>query len=154
MSMQIEVHEKGATEAAVDLRRLGERGSDIRRVSEKVRTVYRRSNDRRYQTGGLGSWAPLADTTLERKARDGYGAMPPMMRTRALYKSLTAARASDQVDVRDPTAFRFGTTVPYAGAAGAAGGKKRRLIDLTASEEREINGYISRYIAKNEGAGW
>ena len=140
---------RGARKAAVDLAELGERGSDIRRVSEKVRAIYRKSNERRFASMGLGSWSPLADSTKERKRRGGYDARA-MRRTGALERSLTAPRASDQVDRRDKTEFRFGTTLPYAGYhdSGTGGEKKRELVELTPAERHEVSRLISAYIAK------
>jgi len=154
VAVSMSVTEHGAEQAAVDLRGLGERGSDIRRTSERVRSIYRRSNERRFATEGVGSWARLADSTVERKASGGYGSRGPMVRTGALERALTSPRAAAQVDERDPTQFRFGTTLPYAGAAGAAGGHLRKLIDLTVSERREISDLIGGYIAKRRGTPW
>jgi hypothetical protein len=142
---------RGARKAAVDLAELGERGSDIRRVSEKVRSIYRRSNERRFASNGLGSWPPLADSTVERKLRGGYDPRP-MRRTGDLERALTAPRASDQIDRRDRTEFRFGTTLPYAGYhdSGTGGEKKRELVELTASERNQISDLISAYVARAE----
>ena len=142
---------RGARKAAVDLAALGERGSDIRRVSEQVRSVYRKSNERRFASNGLGSWPALAPSTVERKARAGAVA-PPMVRTGALERSLTAPRASDQVDRRDKTEFRFGTTLSYAvyHDTGTGGEKKRELVELTASEREQISRLISGYVARAE----
>lgn len=146
---QIEV--RGQRKAAIDLRQLGERSSDIRRVSEKVRSIYRKSNERRFDTSGSGTWPPLAADTKERKARAGLDPRP-MRATGALYRSLTSPRASDQVDRRDPTEFRFGTTLPYARFhdLGTGGEKKRELIELTPAEQHQIRKIVSAYIARAE----
>lgn len=140
---------QGARKAAVDLHALGERGSDIRRVSEKVRSVYRRSTTRRFASMGLGSWPQLATSTLERKRRGGYDTQA-MRRTGDLERALTAPRASNQIDRRDRTEFRFGTTLPYAPYhdAGTGGEKRRELIELTANERAEISRLISAYVSR------
>jgi phage gpG-like protein len=140
---------RGARKAAVDLAELGERGSDIRRVSEKVRSIYRKSNERRFASNGLGSWPGLAASTVERKSRGGYDARP-MRRSGALERSLTAPRAADQVDRRDKTEFRFGTTLPYAAYhdTGTGGEKKRELVELTPAERQEVSRLISTYVAR------
>lgn len=141
---------RGARKAAVDLTELGERGSDIRRVSEKVRAVYRKSNERRFASMGLGSWPGLADSTIERKRRGGYDPRA-MRRTGALERSLVSPRAADQIDRRDKTEFRFGTTLSYAGYhdTGTGGEKKRELVELTSSERLEVSTLIREYIAKD-----
>ena len=140
---------RGVRQAAVDLTQLGERGSDIRKVSEKVRSVYRRSNEERFGSGGRGRWAELAPSTKRRKARDALD--PRTLRaTGALYRSLTAPRAANQVDRRDPTEFRFGTTVPYAGYHNFGKGRMHRdLIELTSGERDQISKLISDYIARD-----
>jgi hypothetical protein len=142
---------RGARKAAVDLTELGERGSDIRRVSEKVRAIYRRSNERRFASNGMGSWPTLAPSTIERKQRGGYSG-PPMVRSGDLERALTAARASDQVDIRDKTEFRFGTTLPYAiyHDTGTGGEKQRELVQLTAAERNQVSRLISGYVARAE----
>jgi hypothetical protein len=147
-SVSIEQH--GAAQAAVDLRELGDRGSDIRRVSEKVRRVYRDSNERRFATQGLGSWPSLADSTDDRKAREGAD-VRPMRRSGALYRALTSARANDQIDVRERTEFRFGTTLPYAGYhdSGTGGEKRRELVELTPAERRQVDELIEAWIARS-----
>jgi hypothetical protein len=141
---------RGARKAAVDLAELGERGSDIRRVSEKVRAIYRKSNERRFASMGLGSWPALAASTVERKAQGGYDARA-MRRSGDLERSLTSPRASDQIDRRDKTEFRFGTTLNYGGYhdTGTGGEKKRELVELTASEREQVSRLISDYIAKD-----
>jgi hypothetical protein len=138
---------RGARKAAVDLAELGERGSDIRRVSEKVRAIYRKSNERRFASNGLGAWPELADSTKQRKLAGGYDPRP-MRRSGALERALTSPRASDQIDRRDKTEFRFGTTLTYAQYhdAGTGGEKKRELVELTASEREQVSTLIRDYI--------
>jgi phage gpG-like protein len=140
---------RGATKAAVDLHQLGERGSDIRRVSEKVRSVYRKSNERRFASDGAGSWAPLDQATKDWKSRRNIDPRPLRGATGALYRSLTSPRAANQIDRRDKTEFRFGTTVPYAGYhAFGKGSMHRDPLELNAAERDEITRLISAYVAK------
>ena len=141
---------RGARKAAIDLHELGERGSDIRRVSEKVRAIYRKSNERRFGSNGLGAWPELADSTKDRKRRGGYDPRP-MRRSGALERSLTSPRAAEQIDRRDKTEFRFGTTLGYAAYhdTGTGGEKRRELLELTAAERNEVSRLISEYVAKD-----
>lgn len=142
----VEVH--GAKQAAVDLKALGDRASDIRRLSERVRSIYRKSNERRF-SGGAG-WPPLDPDTIERKQRAGY-VSGIERRTGALHRALTSARAADQIDVRDPTEFRFGTTLRYAKfQQGTKTQPPRDLIDLTPAERRQIDELISKWIARGQ----
>ncbi len=139
----IEVH--GAAKAAVDLRQMGERSSDIRRVSEKVRSVYRKSNERRFDSAGYGSWPPLDPETSRQKADAGQDPRP-LRATGALYKALTAPRARGQIDRRDRDEFRFGTDLRYSVFQAPRGRDPMQLLD---SEKHEISRLIGDYIASN-----
>jgi phage gpG-like protein len=150
--LEMEVKQRGAGKAAVDVHRVGDRSSDIRRLSEKVRSVYRRSETARFDNRGRGAWPPLAASTRARKAAEGLD--PRILHASdTLYRSLTSPRAAGQIDDRKPTEFRFGTTVPYAVFHDVGKGLPRReLIELTPSERREVEELIARYISKGEGA--
>lgn len=146
------VESKGVPEAVTDLRALAERGSDIRRVSEQVRSVYRRSNERRFD--GSAGWAGLAESTRERKTREGLDSRP-MRATGALYRALTEPRASGQVDEREPTEFRFGVSLYYAHfSRGTKTEPERDLIDLSVRERHEIDDLISTYVSKGRASTW
>ena len=140
---QPEIHAEGVTQAVTDLNALGERASDVRRVSEKVRSVYRRSEEQMFSTRGRGTWPRLAEATLRIKSQQGY---PPdiLVRTGALRRALTAARASNQIDLRNPTEFHFGTTLPYAQFVN----RRRTLIDLHVGDRQEITDLIRRYVTR------
>ena len=73
-----------------------------------------------------------------------------MRRSGDLERALTAPRASEQIDRRDPTEFRFGTTLPYAGYhdTGTGGEKKRELVELSPSERAEVSRLVSAYVAR------
>jgi phage gpG-like protein len=150
--MKIAVEVRGAGKAAVNLHRLGERGADVRPVSEKVRSVYRKSTERRFRTRGEGAWPPLAGSTMERKQRQGLDPRP-LRATEKLYRALTSPRAAGQVDVRDRSEFRFGTTLPYARFhdTGSGGVPRRELIELTPAERREVTKLISGHVANRSG---
>lgn len=144
-----EIKQHGTAKAVSDLAKLGERGSDIRRVSEKVRSVYRKAEERTFDQSGPG-WPPLADTTRDRKLREGLDPRP-LRATGALYRALTAARAAGQIDIREPTEFRFGTTLPYARFHDSGEGvPQRKPIQLTVAERRQIEQLISAFIAREQ----
>jgi phage gpG-like protein len=147
LGLDIEV--KGEEKAAADLAALGVRAGDIRPLSYKVRTIFRKAEQERFDYSGPG-WPPLADSTRERKARQGLD--PRAMRAKeTLYRSLTSPRASFQVDRRDRTEFEFGTTVPYAHFHETGRGVPARpLIDLTPRQQHDINDAIAAFIARNQ----
>jgi phage gpG-like protein len=149
------IEQRGAGVAAVHLARMGKRARDVRDASYKVRTVFRKAEESRFRSNGAGTWQGLADSTRQRKAAMGQD--PRILRaTGALYKSLTAPRASNQVDERKPDALRFGTSVPYAAFHDTGRGVPRRqLIDLTGAERRAIEDEIAKYVAsETKGDRW
>ena len=145
------IESRGAGKAAADLAAVGKRGSDIRQVANQVRTIYLRSNQRRFATNGGGQWPSLKPSTVDRKARQGIDPRPLHGATGDLYRSLTSAHAAEQIDTRDRTELRFGTTVPYAGFHDQGKGRMHReLIELTAAEREQVSQTISAYVAKAE----
>jgi phage gpG-like protein len=139
---------RGATEAQQHLDQLGERGGDIRPIAHQVEAVVHRSNERRFDTRGLGSWpADSPDTEAEKSG----GSV--LVDSGALKRSLTSS-GGGAVSKEHPTALSFGTSVPYARfhQYGTRNMPKRKLIDLTASDRKKITDLISRYVAKG-GSG-
>jgi phage gpG-like protein len=149
--VKLEVKEKGVTQAKVDLSAMGERSSDIRRLSEQTRSIVRKSNDRRFHNRGDGSWPALNDEYATQKTLDGYDPRP-LRRKNMLYRALTSPRAAGQIDQRDKTEFRFGTNLPYARYAdhGTQNEPQRKLIELRMDEQKRISDLINRYIAKGQ----
>jgi hypothetical protein len=140
---------RGARQAAAHLLELGERGADIRPIADQVRTVYRRSNARRFGSDGRGSWPPLAASTLAQKRKAG-APEAPLQRTRALVRSLTGDDGA--VDERQPTALRFGTTLAYARYHdhGTKRMPKRAPVDLSEAEHAEIAKIVSAHVKGGE----
>lgn len=149
------VDEHGAKRAATHLSQMGKRSRDVRDASYKIRTIFRKAEEARFASSGRGTWRALKTATRERKARAGLD--PRTLRaSNALYRSLTAPRARDQVDERRPDSLRFGTSVPYAGFHDAGRGvPKRQLIDLSPSERDDVERALEEYITRGDtGARW
>lgn len=75
---------------------------------------------------GGGPWAPLAESTIKDKQRQGYGMMPIMWRTGALADSLAEKDAPGNVFVTTPESVTVGTSVYYA-QFHQHGSKKQKL---------------------------
>jgi len=149
------IEQRGAGVAAKHLADMGKRARAPKDASYRVRTIFRKAEESRFSSAGAGTWKPLAETTRQLKAERGHD--PRILRaTNALYKSLTAPRARDQIDDRDrQDAWRFGTTVPYAIYHDTGRGvPKRKLIDLTSSERKAIDDEIGKYIATGQADRW
>ena len=146
----VDIQQRGVPEATRELRQVGERGSDMRRIGGKVRTVYRGATQRQFES--KSGWPPLAGSTKERKARDGLDPRP-LRATGALYRSMTASSAADQIDVREPDELRFGTTVPYAQFHEYGRGvPQRKLLVISPADEIEIERILAAYII--QGRSW
>lgn len=139
----VEIQVKGLDETAGTLEGLGDRAADaFRALTPQVRDVFRAGEQRRFDTSGPG-WAPLAASTLERKARQN---LPPaiLRATGALYQSLT----------RDPTAdavsggLRLGTGVFYAQfhQAGTGTMPRRELVAVSDRDAQAIADLVGEYI--------
>jgi phage gpG-like protein len=141
---------KGVQRTAKHMDDVARRAGNVKDASYKVRTVYRKAEERRFQSRGAGSWPALKESTREWKARTNSD--PRMMRaTNALYKALTSPRAGGQVDERKPDEFRFGTDLPYATFHDRGKGVPlRKLIDLTPAERQEIDDALGDYIARGD----
>lgn len=148
MAGPIEV--RGVERTTHALNQVTKRGGNVKDASYKVRSIFRQAEVRQFDSKGRGAWPDLADSTKQRKRERKQD--PRVMRaTNALYKSLTAANARDQIDNRGPSEFRFGTTVPYAGFHDTGTGvKKRPLIALTQSERRRIDDALEQFIATGD----
>lgn len=141
----VEIEEHGVAEAVKMLDELGERGGDIRPLTNRIERIFHRSTRSRFEQEGPG-WPPLAPATRARKARQGQTKM--LRATDALFASLTGG-GGGTVSKR-PTELRFGSDVSYAfyHEYGTEKMPQRQLVRLTKAEEREIADLVADYIAK------
>jgi hypothetical protein len=142
--VKLEVQQKGASKAALDLRALGLRASDVRKVGTQIGRVVAASNKRRFDSRGGGKWPALATSTKEKKARQGDD--PRILRASGqLYKDLTSTRPLKA----DTDELVFGTKLRYAHfSLGTKNEPRRDPIQLRVSDRREITRIISRYVVK------
>jgi len=144
----VKVEVRGVAKASLDLRALGVRASDLRPASRKLFRVLEGAEAAQFDSHR--GWPPLAPTTLENKARDGYPAQI-LVRTGALHDSLTRPRDSHAIrEVREGE-LKFGSRLPYAHfAAGTKTQPKRPLFQLRRSDERQLASILTEYIAKGQ----
>lgn len=141
---------KGVQRTAKHMHDVAKRAGNVKDASYKVRTVYRKAEERQFQSRGGGAWPALKESTRESKARHNYDPRP-MRATNALYRALTSPRAAGQVDERKPDEFRFGTDLPYASFHDRGKGVPlRKLINLTAAERQDIDDALSAFIARGD----
>jgi len=138
----------GAAKAASDLELMGKRAQNVRPLDAVIRRVFLESEKERFEgQNQRPKWPPLADSTRERKARQGLD--PRALRaTQALHASLTQEGAAGQVDEPSPGSFRFGTKLPYAFYHDTGTGvPKRKLVGLTTKQRSGIKEIVGHYIA-------
>jgi len=101
-----------------------------------------------FETEGYGEWAPLAQSTLERKAEQGY---PPkiLQATEWLMDSLTgSAAAGGHVEHILEDELIYGTTVPYAvfHQMGTRFMPARPPVDVREADVRRWTKLIQAYV--------
>lgn len=142
----------GEEKAAKTIHDTGKRANNARPAGSKIRTAYREAEAEVFRrNGGAVAWKALEKSTIAAKKRRGQD-NGILRATGALYKSLTAARAAYQVDVRDAHEMRFGSTLPYAyiHEEGKGGRPRRPTQELTRKQEQAISDAIADYIATGD----
>jgi phage gpG-like protein len=140
------VSARGVKQTAEHIGQVGDRGSDISKAAAKVRTIYRQAQEAHFSSAGHGKWPPLDPHTVAQK-----GSWRILRRTDALYRSLTAARASYQVDERSRSVLTFGTTVPYAGYHDQGRGVPQRpLMTFTAAETKAMTDALGQFVTEGK----
>jgi phage gpG-like protein len=141
----------GDAKAAKTIADTGKRANNVKPGASKIRTAYREAEQEIFQrNGGAVAWEKLKDSTRAAKRRRGQD-HGTLRATNALYKSLTAANAANQVDDRQAHELRFGTTLPYAGFHESGRGQAKRPTQaFTASQQRRINDAIEDFIATGD----
>lgn len=143
---------RGDEAAAKTIRDTGKRANNARPAGSKIRTAYREAEMEIFRrNGGAVAWQALKDSTIAAKKRR-HQDNGILRASGALYKSLTAARASYQVDVREAHEMRFGSTLPYAyiHEEGKGGRARRPTQELTRRQEQAISDAIADYIATGD----
>ena len=139
------VETRGVPKAVHDLHTVGQRAGDVRPLVDSVRRVYLRSNERNF--GKLG-WPALAESTAERKARQGLDSRAEVA-SGALYRSLTAERAKGQTKRKKKSEFRFGSRLFYAAwQQGTKTQPARDMIHLSPTDLAQIDAIIERWITQ------
>jgi len=151
MPNPLDITVKGDDKAAKTIADTGKRADNVKPGASKIRTAYREAETEIFQrNGGAVAWAALKQSTREAKRRRNtdHGTLRA---TNALYKALTAANASYQVDQRQPHELRFGTTLPYAPFHEEGRGQAKRPTQaFTASQLARIRRAIEDFIATGD----
>jgi phage gpG-like protein len=136
---------EGNVQAAYDLRQLGVRASDVRRIARGIRRIFVRSEQRRFDAGGPG-WPPLADVTLQIKASQGLPDKILVARGRLL-----ASLVNPQEELTHDT-VRFSTDEESARfhQYGTVNMPQRVVIKMLPGDVAEMQQLLERYIGHDE----
>lgn len=110
--MYLTIEAFGEQELARKILRFSDRAGDMRGGFDRVHQAWLRDEDKLFQTQGNGTWAPLAPSTVERKAAMGLDPRI-MFATHDLYNSLAKADDPNHIYETKPQEMFIGTRVPY-----------------------------------------
>jgi phage gpG-like protein len=129
-----------------DLVRLGERGVNALPAFEQIGEQFARTEKRRFDTDGNGTWQPLSTSTIAFKARHGLD--PRILRaTGALRASLISREDPAHIRIAQPQSLVFGTLVEYAKYHQKGRGVPvRKPLGFTENAKREAVKTIQRYV--------
>lgn len=144
--MRIDIDVRGEKQASRAILRMGQRAGDTRPVLAVVARQIAEIEETRFDDEGPG-WAPLAESTLAQKARQGLNS-GILDATGRLRQSLSSIGAPDQLLIIHDGLLVFGTTVPYAGVhqRGSSRVPQRKVIDLQEGDKRLIVKTIQRWV--------
>lgn len=158
MKFQFEV--KNERDVSVKLGEMGERARDARPAMRKVADILATGVRESAETHGghvSETWPPLAESTRERKARQG---LPPeaLRATGALLASLEGHTAQTIHRVNKQSAV-VGTKVPYAryhqrgfsasfGKVGKRGVPRRKLVGIARTDRENALELIQNYLVR------
>lgn len=115
MAVQVEILAFGDTIVRRDLMRFSANLAAPMAALEVAGVVLREAVEEQFDTEGhhaSGGWAPLADSTVEQKARRGL--RPEILQaTGRLKESLTRRFDSEHIERLSPDHLTFGSLVPY-----------------------------------------
>jgi phage gpG-like protein len=124
---------------------------DMTGIWDEIDTSLSRNSVRQFASEGAygsGGWAPLASSTLKRKAHLGQSSKI-LQATRRLYRSLTVSDHPEHLYVGQPHEMAWGTTVPYAKYHQDGSGSslpRRRVVQLPETARRNVVRIMQRGI--------
>lgn len=155
--MHIRLEVSGDVQVARDLLRFGDRGADLSPAYRVIGDDFLQLEERQFASEGSyasGGWAPLAQSTLTRKARLGLD-MRILHATLRLRDSLTRQGAADSIRRITSDEVVLGTSVPYASFHQTGGERlpRRRPVELREADRRRWVKVIQRFLVTGQTAG-
>jgi phage gpG-like protein len=148
MSMRLDIRVSNDQLVADALKRMGARAEAPRQALRDIAMMMIRAQRSRVARGAQGGVKRLAQSTLERKRRQGLSSRPLLGRTGRLLASVIVRGAPDQILKIGRDELRFGTRVFYARfhQFGEGGVPRRRVINLTPRDRTPIAQAIERFL--------
>lgn len=153
--MIVQIEALGDTIVERDLLRVGSRSVNAAPafflVADMLRNISKKQFEQQGGLGPSGKWAPLADSTVQRKAAQGL--RPEILRaTDALFKSLTDPSAEFSIEHITGESLHYGSELRYGvfHQKGTRNMPRRRIVDLSETAKRNTAKIIQTFIMTGE----
>jgi len=130
--------------------------ADLRPVWPEISYAMETMMTDRFNSEGGGTWPGLDEAYAKWRLRHypsaGWMILRRSFRLHASLTDSTNSLGGDAIrDMSAPDQFRFGTSVPYAGAhhAGEGSVKRRKILDFTVLNQKVLMRIIHRFIIES-----
>ena len=152
--MRVTIDALGTRLVQRDLLGFADRSADVQPAMEQALDLVRESASEQFESAGAhgsGGWAPLAPSTVARKARLGLN--PGILRETTFLEFSLAGSGSGNIAIARKDGADYGTTAPYAKfhMEGTSRMPARPPLQLTEGERRDIIRIVQRYVVENQG---
>jgi hypothetical protein len=147
--MKLDVDVIGEEKILANISEMRKRAKDARPATRKVKDLMIAANRKQFATQGGYSgdpWKPLAQSTIERKSREGIDLRPMHGKTGALEASLTGGRGKKTGATK--SGARAGSKVWYSVfARGTKSGEPaRKLVGLSHADQIKAVSIVGAYV--------
>lgn len=148
MTFVVEVSADGVSDAARAVGGPADRTDNLRPAFDRVRLLFAEAEQQRFETRGLGHWAPILPSTQLRKLEKGQD--PRVLRaTGSLFRSLTQPSAGGSVFETSRYEVTLGTSVEHAKYhQGGRGREDRPVILVTERMRREFVEALQQHVSE------
>lgn len=150
--MRLDLEAFGEKVFSRELMRIGQNAGDMRPAFDTIHDVMMGASSRQFTTQGgySGGWAPLAASTIRRKAVKGLD--PRILHaTLRLRNSLTTASHPDHIYRRTADEMFVGSRVPYGGYHQRGNGNmpRRRPVDFSSGGGPRVKNDIVKILQRH-----
>jgi phage gpG-like protein len=150
--VRFEFRTAGDTLISLEILRWGDRAVDARPAFEDIADMFRRTEKRRFDTRGDGTWQPLAASTTRQKLQSRNPTIRAnagriLVATGLLERSLTDKGAPEHLSIVQPQSLVFGSLVEYGGYHQKGEGVPvRKPLGFTEAARKDSVKILQRFI--------